>query len=99
MPIFRISTMATRITTTRTTSTEPAPSADYPGAHHADFSLAELTQAYLPPTALFEVANSYFGLLRQATHSHHERAVLANTQRQRGHSVNHKLTKTYRRGA
>jgi retron-type reverse transcriptase len=48
---------------------------------------------------LFETGNSYFGLLRQATHSHHDRARLANTLRQRGHSIKSDLTKTYRRSA
>ena len=48
---------------------------------------------------LFETANSYFGLLRQATHSHHERAELANTLRSRGHTIKSDLTKTYRRAA
>jgi hypothetical protein len=46
---------------------------------------------------LFTTANSYFGLLRQATHSHVDRARLANVLRGRGHSVNRQLTKTYRR--
>lgn len=50
-------------------------------------------------TDLFETANSYFGLLRQTTHSHHDRARLANTLRQRGHSVKADLTKTYRKSA
>lgn len=44
-------------------------------------------------------ANSYFGLLRQATASHHDRARLANILRQRGHCVASDLTKTYRRAA
>ena len=48
---------------------------------------------------IFEAANSYFGLLRQASHSHADRARLANVLRQRGHAVNHALTKTYRRKA
>ena len=48
-------------------------------------------------TDLFETANSYFGLLRQATHSHHDRAAIANEIRRRGHSVKADLTKTYRR--
>ncbi len=47
---------------------------------------------------LFETANSYFGLLRQASHSHHERARLANALRRRGRSIKSDLTKTYRRG-
>lgn len=46
---------------------------------------------------LHMTANSYFGLLRQATHSHHDRTRLAKRILQRGHSVNGKLTKTYRR--
>ncbi len=44
-------------------------------------------------------ANSYFGLLRQAQHSHHDRAILANALRRRGHCVKADLTKTYRRSA
>ena len=50
----------------------------------------------MPAADLFESANSYFGLLRQASHSHADRARLANVLRQRGHAVNHALTKTYR---
>jgi len=45
---------------------------------------------------LWTTANSYFGLLTQATHSHLDRAHLANIIRGRGHAVNHSLTKTYR---
>lgn len=48
---------------------------------------------------LFETANSYFGLLRQATHSHHDRALLANALLDRGHSVKSDITKTYRMAA
>lgn len=44
---------------------------------------------------LFETANSYFGLLRQATHSHHDRAMLGNALRDRGYSIKSDLTKTY----
>lgn len=46
---------------------------------------------------LFITANSYFGMLRQASHSHTDRARLANVLRGRGHSVNKQLTQTYRR--
>lgn len=42
------------------------------------------------------VANSYFGLLGQASSSHHDRAKLGNAVRRRGHAVNRALTKTYR---
>jgi hypothetical protein len=42
---------------------------------------------------LYESANSYFGLLRQATHSHADRARLANLVRHRGHAVDRTLTK------
>ncbi|MGL6245670.1 RNA-directed DNA polymerase [Pseudomonas sp.] len=48
---------------------------------------------------IFATANSYFGLLRQATHSHHDRAQLANVLRDRGHCIKADLTKTYRRSA
>ncbi len=47
MPGIRTSTTATRTTTTSRPSCAPAPSADYPGRHHADFSFDELVQAYL----------------------------------------------------
>ncbi|MFC6413037.1 RNA-directed DNA polymerase [Massilia varians] len=47
MPGIRISTTATRTTTTSRLSSAPARSADYPGRHHADFSFADLVQAYL----------------------------------------------------
>lgn len=51
----------------------------------------------VPASDLFETANSYFGLMRQATHGHHDRAQLANVLRDRGHSVKADLTKIYRR--
>jgi hypothetical protein len=44
---------------------------------------------------LRETANSYFGLLTQASHSQKVRAKLANLVLKRGHSVNSALTKTY----
>lgn len=44
-------------------------------------------------------ANSYFGLLRQTTHSHADRARLANLLRRRGHTISGDFTKTYRRRA
>ena len=42
-------------------------------------------------------ANSYFGLLRQASKSHGDRARLAKRLRQRGHSVNRAFTQAYPR--
>lgn len=48
------------------------------------------------PEELMPVANSYFGLMRQATASHQDRAQLANVIRSRGKAVNAKFTKTYR---
>jgi len=45
---------------------------------------------------LMPVANSYFGLLRQASASHQDRAQLANVLRSRGKSIDRELTKTYR---
>jgi len=50
----------------------------------------------MPAEDIFESANSYFGLLRQASHSHADRARLANAMRRRGHCVNGDLTKAYR---
>ena len=52
----------------------------------------------IPGNELFETANSYFGLLRQASHSHRDRAKLANVLRYRGHCIKSDLTKIYRTG-
>ncbi|MBM5459260.1 reverse transcriptase [Pseudomonas sp. P66] len=51
--------------------------------------------AVAPAEQLRETANSYFGLLTQASHSQKDRAALANLVLQRGHMVNGDLTKTY----
>ena len=50
----------------------------------------------MPAEDVFEAANSYLGLLRQATASHHDRAQIANVARSRGHAVNRQLTKAFR---
>lgn len=50
----------------------------------------------IPADELFETANSYLGLFRQASHSHGDRARLANILRYRGHCINGDITKTYR---
>jgi retron-type reverse transcriptase len=55
--------------------------------------------ATVPAADLHQTANSYFGLLRQASHSHADRAQLANAIRRRGHCVNAAFTKTYRKTA
>jgi len=46
---------------------------------------------------VYESANSYFGMLRQAPASHHERAQFANLLRRRGQVVDRAFTKTFRR--
>ncbi len=51
--------------------------------------------ATLPAANVAAAATSYLGLLRQATHSAHDRALLANVARRRGHAVDHRLTKVY----
>ncbi len=51
--------------------------------------------AETPRRDLMQVANSYFGLLRQATASHHDRALLANLLRSLGKAVDRDLTKTF----
>ena len=48
-----------------------------------------------PAADLMPVANSYFGLLRQATASHQDRAQLANLLRSLGKAVDRDLTKTF----
>lgn len=47
------------------------------------------------PDRLFEAANSYFGLLRQATHSHGDRAQLARQLRRQGCAIDGALTKAF----
>ena len=51
--------------------------------------------AETPNRDLVSVANSYFGLLRQATASHHDRASLANLLRSLGKAVDRDFTKTF----
>lgn len=53
--------------------------------------------AAAPTEDLRETANSYFGLLSQASHSERDRAALARVVLKRGHAVNGKLTKTYQK--
>lgn len=48
---------------------------------------------------VYATGNSYFGLLRQASASHHDRARLANIVRRRGHAVDRALTQAFRRAA
>ena len=49
------------------------------------------------PGDLFESANSYFGLFRQATHSHGDRVALARVARRHGHAVLGDLTKIFQK--
>jgi RNA-directed DNA polymerase len=50
----------------------------------------------MPAQELHQAANSYFGLLRQATHSHHDRTLIASLMLQRGHAVKSDMTKIFR---
>lgn len=50
----------------------------------------------IPTNEVYESANSYFGLLRQASHSRNDRVLLAAAVRQRGHSVDYAFTKAFR---
>ena len=63
-------------------------------------TLAQALQrvAIAPADGLHQMANSYFGLLRQASHSHADRARLAAAVMARGHCVTSKLTRTFRKG-
>jgi len=49
-----------------------------------------------PADDLFEVGNSYLGLVRQASKGHAEQARIANVLRLRGHCVKADLSKCYR---
>lgn len=55
--------------------------------------------AQAPTEGVHQMANSYFGLLRQASANHHDRARLANVVRDQGHAVDAAFTKTYRGNA
>ncbi len=57
-------------------------------------ALRRVAQADRPE--VHQLANSYFGLLRQAGASHHDRARLANVVHSRGHAVDASFTKTFR---
>jgi len=60
------------------------------------FNSALQRVAVTDPANVRTSANSYFGLLRQATASHHDRARLANLVRRRGHAVDRALTKCFK---
>ena len=51
----------------------------------------------MPEQDTFAAGNSYLGLLHQASHSHADRAALANVLRDRGHAVKSDFCKIYRR--
>lgn len=51
--------------------------------------------ARMPRSQVAAAANSYLGLARQASHSHRDRARIANVARRRGFAVDFKLTKVY----
>ncbi|TAL89252.1 MAG: RNA-directed DNA polymerase [Candidimonas sp.] len=51
-----------------------------------------------PPGDVYAMTNSYLGLLRQ-TSSHHDRALIANAARRRGHCVDASLTKIFQHTA
>jgi hypothetical protein len=53
--------------------------------------------ASMPAADVFTAGNSYLGLLRQASHSHADRARLANVLRGRGHVVAGDLNKIFRK--
>ena len=53
----------------------------------------------MPAADVFAAGNSYLGLLGQASHSHADRAELANVLRGRGHAVKGDFSKIYRKSA
>lgn len=57
------------------------------------FNQALLRIEQTHPDDLFKTANSYFGLLRQATHSEHDRTQLTKAILRRGRCVNFAMTK------
>lgn len=56
--------------------------------------------AQMPDADTYAAGNSYLGLVRQASHSHQERAAVCRALLKRGHSVEGlHLTKAFRKGA
>ena len=53
--------------------------------------------ATMPASETFAAGNSYLGLIGQASHSHHDRTLIANVLRDRGHAVVGGINKIYRR--
>lgn len=53
----------------------------------------------MPDDETFAAGNSYLGLLRQASHSHTDRADLSNVLRWRGHAVKGDFSKIYNRSS
>jgi len=52
----------------------------------------------MPAPDVVQAVNSYMGLLRQSPAAHHQRALIANAARKRGHCVDAALTKAFNRG-
>jgi hypothetical protein len=50
-----------------------------------------------PAELLHQSGNSYLGLVRQASHSHHDQALIARLLLDRGHAVAGDLGKAFRR--
>ena len=61
------------------------------------FHAALARLASMPAEDVHQSANSYFGLVRQATASHTDRSRLARLVRRLGHAVDLRFTKAYRR--
>ena len=53
----------------------------------------------MPADEVYTSGQSYFGMFDQATHSHGDRARLANVLLEHGHSVDRNFTHTYRKAA
>lgn len=53
---------------------------------------------HMPDAETYTTGNSYLGLVRQASHSHHERAMVCRALLKRGHAVDGlHLEKAYRK--
>jgi hypothetical protein len=65
--------------------------------HRAGVRVAMARLQDMPAEDLHQSANSYLGLLRQASHSHADQAFMARLLRRRGHVVAGDFSKIYRR--
>lgn len=54
---------------------------------------------WMPSDDVFKAGNSYLGLARQASHGHHEQALIARVLLKRGHVIAGDISKAFDKAA